>query len=375
MACRTCAPHAGRHAGHSGPRGLSCDDSVCFQDHGVELRRNEHAHDRPRTHVCRWIAGGEPRRSTAAQLGSGARRNVGHAAASARQPKPAPSTTRNSHTCRREHRLPAGNGPFLAYLDVWVRPVDYINDPNLIDKAVGVDSTGRLQTVWQVQLMDLGNSPGATCDSTSPTGRRRLQRDCLTTGTTPTAPSGPCCLTAGAAYTGLENQFYRVEIHQPGTPEGERSATDESRGRALRPSNGRATTVRSSPASPAIANVTNSAGNPASQLTVQSLGRDQVLGFAPGNWIEILDDALEFGRTATASCTRSTPSISRRRPSRWPTTLTRFLDRRPRSDPAHAHPALGPSRAKFMSRMARRSGGTLTRKARPIFLCRHRARR
>ena len=33
------------------------------------------------------------------------------------------------------------------------------------------------------------------------------------------APSGPCCLTSGAAYTGLENQFYRVEIQQPGTPE------------------------------------------------------------------------------------------------------------------------------------------------------------
>ena len=38
-------------------------------------------------------------------------------------------------------------------------------------------------------------------------------------------------------------------------------------------------------------------GNPANQLTVQSLGRDQVLGFAPGNWIEILDDSTEFGQT------------------------------------------------------------------------------
>jgi hypothetical protein len=44
-----------------------------------------------------------------------------------------------------------------------------------------------------------------------------------------------------------------------------------------------------------IANVQNSEGNPASQLAVLSLGRDQVLGFAPGNWIEILDDNLEFG--------------------------------------------------------------------------------
>ena len=43
-----------------------------------------------------------------------------------------------------------------------------------------------------------------------------------------------------------------------------------------------------------ISNVTNSAGKSASQLAVQSLGRDQMLGFAPGNWIEIVNDSLEF---------------------------------------------------------------------------------
>ncbi|MGH8257635.1 MAG: DUF6519 domain-containing protein, partial [Steroidobacteraceae bacterium] len=100
--------------------------------------------------------------------------------------------------------LPPGNGPFLAYLDVWVRPVDYINDPGLIDAAVGIDSTGRLQTLWQVRLMDLANSPGATCDSPINNWPPAPSAGLLTTGTTPTAPSGPCCLTSGAAYTGLE---------------------------------------------------------------------------------------------------------------------------------------------------------------------------
>lgn len=45
-----------------------------------------------------------------------------------------------------------------------------------------------------------------------------------------------------------------------------------------------------------IASVTNSVGNLASQLTVQSLGRDQVLGFAPGNWVEITDDWQQLNR-------------------------------------------------------------------------------
>lgn len=189
--------------------------------------------------------------------------------------------------------LPPGNGPFLAYLDVWIRPVTYLEDPDLVDKAVGVDTTGRLQTVWQVKLFDLANSPGASCNSNISGWPPPSSAGLLTTGTAPSAPSGPCCLTSGAAYTGMENQFYRVEIHQPGTP---LSVVAE-----LSPlPAGTATfkwsrdnrSVRTGVTS--IANVQNSEGNPASQLAVQSLGRDQVLGFAPGNWIEILDDSLEF---------------------------------------------------------------------------------
>jgi len=45
-----------------------------------------------------------------------------------------------------------------------------------------------------------------------------------------------------------------------------------------------------------ITAVTNTAGNPASQLTVGSLGRDQVLGFTPGNWVEITDDWQDLNR-------------------------------------------------------------------------------
>jgi hypothetical protein len=214
------------------------------------------------------------------------------------QPPPATETGAIDYTAQpympQGTSLPAGNGPFLAYLDVWVRPVDFLNDPNLIDKAVGVDSTGRLQTAWQVKLLDLSTSdPGATCSSDIPGWPPSGSAGLLTTGTTPTPPSGPCCLTAGTAYTGMENQFYRVEIHQPGVPEssavppagpGSGIATFK-----LSRDNGSVVTGVTD-----ISNVTNSLGNPASQLAVQSLGRDQVLGFAPGNWIEIVDDSLEF---------------------------------------------------------------------------------
>jgi hypothetical protein len=191
--------------------------------------------------------------------------------------------------------LPAGNGPFLAYLDVWIRPITYLQDSDLIDKAVGVDSTGRLQVVWQVRLKDLSNDPGASCNSPIANWPSAPSAGLLSTGTTPSAPSGPCCLTSGSAYTGMENQFYRVEIHQPGAPEASAvPPTVSPSGATFKWSrdNGSVITGVTS-----ISNVTNSAGDPASQLTVLSLGRDQVLGFAPGNWIEILDDSVELGQT------------------------------------------------------------------------------
>ncbi len=191
-------------------------------------------------------------------------------------------------------KLPSGNGPFLAYLDVWIRPVTYIEDSDLVDKAVSVDTTGRLQTAWQVKLMNLANSPGATCTSDISGWPPPPSAGRLTTGTTPTAPSGPCCLSSGAAYTGMENQLYRVEIHNAGAAEQlGLPPTSLAAGTATFKWSRDNASVMTGVTD--IANATNSQGKPASQLTVQSLGRDQVLGFAPGNWIEILDDSLEFG--------------------------------------------------------------------------------
>ncbi len=43
-----------------------------------------------------------------------------------------------------------------------------------------------------------------------------------------------------------------------------------------------------------IAPATNSLGAAAFRLTVASLGRDHLLGFPPGAWIELVDEALEL---------------------------------------------------------------------------------
>ncbi|MEO8411533.1 MAG: DUF6519 domain-containing protein, partial [Propionivibrio sp.] len=65
--------------------------------------------------------------------------------------------------------LPEGAGPHLVYVDVWQRDITAINAPELVEPAVGVDTTGRLQTVWQVKVLpDVGNITCAADDDEIP---------------------------------------------------------------------------------------------------------------------------------------------------------------------------------------------------------------
>ena len=161
-----------------------------------------------------------------------------------------------------------------------------------MDQAVAVDTTGRLQTVWQVKLIPVPAGSTWSCatpDSEIPYPAASAGQ--LTTAVIPNPSAGPCCLTDDTGYTGMENQNYRVEIHQGGSG----SDTANLSGATFKWSrdNGSVSTGVTS-----IASATNTLHQPASQLTVLSLGRDQVLGFSPGDWIEILDDAHQLQRAA-----------------------------------------------------------------------------
>ena len=176
--------------------------------------------------------------------------------------------------------LPSG-GPHLAYLDVWQRDVTHIQAPDLVEIAVGVDTTTRVQTAWQVRL--LANTGAATCESDDddipgwkdvirPSGGR------LTTGTVPVDPDDdPCELPPTGGYRGLENQTYRVEVHDGGAPG---TATFKwSRENA-------------SIAIPVVEKVS------ATVLRLASVGKDDVLRIEDGGWVEILDDRYELGGKA-----------------------------------------------------------------------------
>jgi Family of unknown function (DUF6519)/Right handed beta helix region len=173
--------------------------------------------------------------------------------------------------------LPTG-GMFLAYLDVWKREVTHLEDPELVEIAVGVDSTARWQTAWQVRLLEVPTSTTCTTDDDDIPGWLDLIRPSegrLTNGTVDVGEDDPCELPPPGGYRGLENQTYRVEIHEGGDPASGNVMFKWSRENA-------------SVAMPVVEMVSSTV------LRLASVGKDDVLRISTNDWVEITDDDAEY---------------------------------------------------------------------------------
>jgi hypothetical protein len=175
-------------------------------------------------------------------------------------------------------------GRHLVYLDVWNREVTHLEQPDLVESAVAVETSSRLQTVWQVRVLAPDGGTGTTCGTpdASVAGWSDViapSTGVLTTGTFDVAPTNdPCELPPSGGYRGLENQLYRVEIHDAGQPDG-------------------AATFNWSRENASVASCVASMVSD-SILELESLGRDDVLRISTGDWVEITDDVREFAQAA-----------------------------------------------------------------------------
>lgn len=175
---------------------------------------------------------------------------------------------------------PPAPGRHLIYLDVWQRTVTYLEDPALIEPAVGVDTTARVQTVWQVRdLAGIGNADCETPDAAVP-GWDAITRpsDGRLSSRAHVGPPqvDPCLLPPGSGYTGLENRTYRVEIH-------DESPAGQFRFKWSRYNATVATEILALPSGDV--------------LRVARVARDDVLRFNPGDWVEVTDDRRELEGT------------------------------------------------------------------------------
>ena len=104
----------------------------------------------------------------------------------------------------------AGDGRWAVYLDVFDHLVTADERPELLESALGgPDTAAREQTVWQVRVLGIADQ---TCGQLADIGRR-IPQQLLAGLEEPPASDDPCSITSGGGYTRLENQLYRVEIH------------------------------------------------------------------------------------------------------------------------------------------------------------------
>ncbi len=220
----------------------------------------------------------------------------------------------------------------IAYLDVWERHVTALDVPRLREVALnGPDTMTRVRTVWQVKLLPVEfkkvdvsaelkallqerkdfqeklaaaqaagdtatvndilarlaeidkviavlqakaadapacDTPFAEWDALTAAVKRSL-----TASTAPVAPnSDPCIVPPAAGYRGLENQLYRIEVHKAGGI-------------------GTATFKWSRDNGTVVSLIEKISGK---EITVTDLGKDDVLTFKAGDWVEVSDDALEL---------------------------------------------------------------------------------
>ena len=175
---------------------------------------------------------------------------------------------------------PAGlvtdEGLYLAYLDVWERHLTALEDGAIREIGLGgPDTASRTQTVWQVRLERLDDpNDDITCatvpdwstfiDESTALLRARAQPE--------TTSADPCTIPPGAGYRRLENQLFRVEIHDAGNVNSASFKWSRENGSVV-----------------VGAQVTDT-----DEITVTSTGRDEVLGLAPGSWVELTDDTHEL---------------------------------------------------------------------------------
>ena len=150
----------------------------------------------------------------------------------------------------------AGEGSYLQFeLEVWQRMATALDDPCLLEPALNqADTTTRLQTVWRV----VGAlQPGTDVKLIGNTGEMGAS---LSGG-----GSGCGCQPIPAAgYQGMENQLYRVEIHQSGNLASATFKWSRENGSV-------------------VTQVTAVNGK---TVTVTSLGPDANLGYQVGQWVE-----------------------------------------------------------------------------------------
>ncbi len=182
---------------------------------------------------------------------------------------------------------PLEGGRYLVYLDVWERHITALEDELIREKALGgADTATRSKIVWQVKVVETGSiySTGYCMDGIQVLDEKQLaiSQACLRArAKLQDQADEPCLADPEARYRGQENQLYRIEVHTGSQDEAGNTTP--------------ATFKWSRENSSVVFPITKLADSETVTLELSHLGRDQRFGLAPGDWVEIVDDAYALG--------------------------------------------------------------------------------
>jgi hypothetical protein len=219
------------------------------------------------------------------------------------RPTPTPSSS------KKKSGQPSTAVPYFIYLNVWEREVTYLEDVHIREVALGgPDTTTRSKVVWKVRAANLAGQGPQPPDPPVPTDEKykvngvfqlHLFTDAWTTQLQiwkdvggdhghlmaqtvepPATGQEPCAIPATSQYRGVENQLYRVEIH-----DGSYDSSGNSIGPTFKWSRENGTVVF-----PIKGKVAGGTGLTSLTLTLGNFGRDDSrFGLHVDNWVEIVD--------------------------------------------------------------------------------------
>ena len=124
---------------------------------------------------------------------------------------------------------PAGTPIFWVYLDVWERHITSIEQDSIREVALGAgspDTCTRSKVIWQVKALPWDEKWGKESQLKTACA---VPLETLVRQNTPSMAAqlsagaqikDPCSIAPDAKYRGVENQLYRVEVHQGGSVDG-----------------------------------------------------------------------------------------------------------------------------------------------------------
>lgn len=166
---------------------------------------------------------------------------------------------------------------YLIYLDVWERHVSYVEKDSIREVALtGADTATRAKIEWQVKQQPLDQSAdedmkaqytaflNALKEKRPGSGRMRARAR-----KSDPQEMAPCLIAPESRYRGLENQLYRVEIHNSGDEKKATFKWSRENGSVIFP-------------------ITDKVDGPL--ISLEHLGRDCRYGLNCNDWVEIYDD-------------------------------------------------------------------------------------